>query len=84
MLSYLILIALALGIHAAPANPEHHTHQDVHLKRLRHRSHEHTDAAQIQKGKPMHERESDAAKVVYATALHSGSESRPEWVRKRF
>lgn len=88
MLSYIILLCLALGINAAPANPDKHAHQAIHLKRMdRHRHHAHARVASAQEGdfKTVYgKRDNVAPKVVYATSVHTQSESRPEWVRKRF
>lgn len=93
MLSYIILIALALGINAAPANHERHAHQDIHLKRLdRHRAHGHAEpasastsaSAHINPPKTIHKRGGEVRRVVYSTSMRLHSESRPEWVRKRF
>jgi hypothetical protein len=84
MLSYIILIALALGIQAAP-KPSRHNHQDIHLRRMeRHKSHEHAASTDMRTVEPAHKAEDDAPNVMYATAMHLHSESRPEWVRKRF
>ena len=88
MVSIIILIAVALGVGAAPA-VEHHSHQEIHLQRLSgHKHNGHAPSAGTDQGAAVHGKKEDM--VVVPRAVHAGaslrhlhSEHRPEWVRKR-
>ncbi|KAG5931823.1 hypothetical protein E4U53_001591 [Claviceps sorghi] len=88
MLSFLMLLYLALGIHAAPAHSGKHAHQAIHMKRLdrhSHKAHAHAHIRASTVSARMYGKgDGIAPTVVYAPSMQMHREGRPEWLRKRF